>query len=129
MAAPKDAAPVVYAMRALSRSQPWSWSLLVGVVTAIACASCQRTVSYAEARTVVDRRCVECHADRPASRAFPIAPKGVKLDTALRMKRWAPRIRASVVERSMPLANLSGMTDEERRILGRWVEAGANVPE
>jgi uncharacterized membrane protein len=50
-------------------------------------------------------------------------------DTALQMQQYARRIEASVaVERTMPLANLSGMTDEERRILGRWVETGAKVP-
>ena len=104
--------------------------LLAGVVAAAGFSSCaQRPVSYAEARAVVDRRCIECHSARPTSRAFPIAPQGVKLDTALEMKQYAERIEASVaVERTMPLANMSGMTDEERRVLGRWVETGAQVP-
>jgi uncharacterized membrane protein len=89
----------------------------------------ERPVAYAEARGVVNRRCVECHSEQPTNRAFPIAPKGVKLDTARQMKQYAQRIEARVtVERTMPLANMSDMTDEERRILGRWVEAGAKVP-
>jgi uncharacterized membrane protein len=51
------------------------------------------------------------------------------LDTAEQMKQYAPRIQARVaVERTMPLANMSGMTDEERWVLGRWVETGAKVP-
>ena len=51
------------------------------------------------------------------------------LDTALEMQQYAQRIEATVaVERTMPLANLSGMTDEERRILGRWVQTGAKIP-
>ena len=51
------------------------------------------------------------------------------LDTALQMKQYARRIEARVaVERTMPIANMSGMTDEERRVLGRWVETGAKVP-
>jgi len=28
----------------------------------------------------------------------------------------------------MPLANMSDMTDEERCVLGRWVETGAKIP-
>jgi len=106
------------------------WQLLVAVAAVIGSTSCKRrTVSYAEARTVVNRRCIECHSERPTNRAFPIAPKGVMLDTALQMKQHAPRIKATVVvERTMPLANMSGMTDEERRVLGRWVETGAKVP-
>lgn len=107
-----------------------AWLNLIGVVMVTGFTSCApRSVSYAEARAVVNRRCIECHSARPANRAFPFAPKGVALDSALEMKQYAPRIEASVVvERSMPLANMIGMTDEERRVLGRWVEQGARIP-
>ena len=45
------------------------------------------------------------------------------------MKQYARQIDASAaVDRTMPLANMSGMTDEERWVLGRWVETGAKVP-
>jgi uncharacterized membrane protein len=103
-------------------------------VVAVGATSCEtgrgkRPVGYAEARTVVNRRCIECHSERPTNNAFPIAPQGVMLDTAPRMKQYAQRIEARVVvERTMPLANMSGMTDEERWVLGRWVETGAKVP-
>jgi len=102
---------------------------LAGVVVAAGFTSCAwRPVTYAEARAVVDRRCIECHSAHPASRAFPVAPKAVMFDTALQMQEYAGRIGATVADRSMPLANLSGMTDDERRVLGRWVEMGAKVP-
>ena len=122
-------------MRAVPLShRRWYWLLLIGVVGAAGfalrqTALGQRPVGYSEARKVVNRRCIECHSEHPTSRAFPIAPRGVMLDTALQMKQYARRIEASVAEeRTMPLANLSGMTDEERWILGRWVETGAKVP-
>ena len=111
------------------RSAPLFTAALWGTLAAGVFTSCGKPVSYAEARAVVDRRCVECHSAHPASRAFPIAPKGVMLDTAAQMKQWARRIQASVtVERTMPLANMSGMTDEERSLLGRWVDTGARIP-
>ena len=117
-------------MRAVPLSHRWCWPLLIGVVVIVGSTSCEkRPVGYAEARTVVNRRCVECHSEQPTNHAFPIAPKGVILDTAPQMKQYAPRIQARVaVERTMPLANMSGMTDEERWVLGRWVETGAKVP-
>ena len=120
-------------MRAGPLSHRWCWLLLIGVAvvgsTSRKTARGQRPVGYDEARTVVNRRCIECHSEQPTNRAFPIAPKGVMLDTALRMKQYARRIEARVaVERTMPLANMSGMTDEERWVLGRWVETGAKVP-
>ena len=120
-------------MKEDSLSHPWCWPLLIGVV-AFGFTACEtrwwkRSVNYAEARSVVDRRCVECHSNRPTSRAFPIAPKGVMLDTALQMKQYAERIEATVVvDRTMPLANMSHMTDDERWVLGRWVEMGAKIP-
>jgi len=97
--------------------------------TSYVIARSRRAVTYAEARAVVDRRCVACHSQEPTSRAFPIAPKGIMLDTPEQMRRYALRIQArAVVERTMPLANMSGMTDEERWLRGRWIETGATVP-
>jgi uncharacterized membrane protein len=105
-------------------------AVLIGVMAVVGSTSCaKRPVGYAEARTVVNRRCIECHSEKPTNRAFPIAPQGVMLDTALEMKQYARRIDVRVVvERTMPIANMSGMTDDERWILGRWVETGARVP-
>ena len=55
-----------------------------------------------------------------------MAPKGVVFDTPADIAREAGRIHAqTVASRAMPLGNLSGMTDEERARLGRWVGAGA----
>ena len=133
LAGTTDDAPVVRVLSGGRNSHGWYWLLLIGVVT-VGSTSCeggrgQRSVGYAEARMVVNRRCLECHSERPTNRAFPIAPQGVMLDTALQMKQYAGRIEARVVvERTMPIANMSGMTDEEREILGRWVKNGAKVP-
>ncbi len=108
-----------------------SWQFLTPAAVAVfSCWSAcgQREVSYAEARAIVNRRCLECHSGKPTNRAFPIAPRGVMFDTAGQMQQYARRIEASVtVEHSMPIANMTGMTEDERRILGRWVEAGAKI--
>jgi uncharacterized membrane protein len=104
------------------------WLIAVVAVGSTACDN-SRPISYAEARSVVNRRCIECHSERNTNRAFPIAPQGVVFDTAQQMKHYADRIEARVVvERTMPIVNMSGMTDEERWILGRWVKTGAKVP-
>lgn len=120
-------------MNTIRLSHRWIWPLLLGAAGIAAFmfrdTLWPRAVSYEEARTVVNRRCVECHSEKPTNRAFPFPAKGVKLDTAAQMKQHAQQIEASVVvERSMPLANLSNMTDEERWVLGRWVKTGAQVP-
>jgi uncharacterized membrane protein len=105
------------------------WFLIAVVAACSTSCESARPVSYAEARAVVDRRCVECHSERNTNRAFPIAPQGVMFDTAQQMKQYAERIETRVVvERTMPIVNMSGMTEDERRVLGRWVKTGAKVP-
>jgi uncharacterized membrane protein len=42
------------------------------------------------------------------------------------MQTWAPRIRErAVTARTMPLGNVTGMTDDERALLERWIAGGA----
>lgn len=78
-------------------------------------------VPDAAAHAIVQMRCVTCHAARPSHPAFPAAPGGVVLERTEEMRAWAPRIVVRVVEtRTMPLGNVTGMTDEERTTLGAW---------
>jgi uncharacterized membrane protein len=55
-----------------------------------------------------------------------VAAAGVTFDTSRQIKAWAPRIfERAVATRTMPLANLTGMTDDERAVIARWYEGGA----
>jgi uncharacterized membrane protein len=48
------------------------------------------------------------------------------LDTLEDMQRWATRIKArSIDTHDMPFMNKTGMTDEERELVNRWVTSGA----
>ena len=61
--------------------------------------------------------------------AFPIAAGGLALDTAELMQRHAARIKLRVVQqRDMPLLNKSAMSEDERAVIGAWVDAGAIGP-
>ena len=82
----------------------------------------QTTVSDEQALAIVQRRCTTCHAERPSNPSFPEPPGGVKLDQLERLKAMAPRVQVRAVEtRTMPLGNLTGMTDAERDTLGAWL--------
>ena len=73
-------------------------------------------------------RCVACHAETPRQPGFATAPKGVLLDTPERIHAQAAAIeQQAVLTRAMPIGNLTGMTDDERRMLGAWIAAGARV--
>lgn len=86
------------------------------------------TVTFAEVRHIVSTRCAVCHAARPTFDGIEEAPKGVMLDTAARIAALAPQIyQQAVVQRAMPLNNLTGITEQERRMLARWVQDGAKT--
>jgi uncharacterized membrane protein len=85
--------------------------------------------SFAMVRDIVERRCVECHSATPRSALYREAPQGVMFDTAQQILDRAARIHTqAVLTQQMPLANLTGMTDEERAILGAWYQRGAHGP-
>ncbi|NAX48453.1 urate hydroxylase PuuD [Photobacterium halotolerans] len=85
-------------------------------------------VSFAQVNEVIQERCSVCHSAQPTHAAFSTAPAGVILDTPEEIKVNAPRIVAqSVQTKVMPLGNLTQMTDDERKLIGTWVEQGAHL--
>lgn len=89
----------------------------------------EQPVSFADAHGVITRRCLLCHADVPGHPAFATAPKGFAFDEPSDIARYAGKIyETTAVTRVMPLANLTGITAEERGIIGAWFEGGASVP-
>jgi uncharacterized membrane protein len=78
-------------------------------------------VELAAARSIVQTRCVTCHAARPSNASFAAPPNGVVFESVEQMEAYAPRILERVyVTRTMPLGNLTGITDAERETLGAW---------
>jgi uncharacterized membrane protein len=80
------------------------------------------TVPDEQAFAIVERRCTTCHSEHPSNPAFPQPPSGIMLDRPDRLRALAPRVRVRAVEtKTMPLGNLTGMTDAERDTLGAWL--------
>lgn len=83
-------------------------------------------VSFADVRHVIDRRCGSCHSAQQTDRTFGPAPGGVVLDTPEQIVMYAARIRERAVStRTMPPANKTGMLDDERAVLERWLAQGS----
>lgn len=86
------------------------------------------TVSFADVQVIIGARCQPCHAANPTHPAFPEAPLGFMLDTPEQIKAKVDLIKVQAIETQiMPLGNLTQMTPEERGILARWIEQGANI--
>ena len=81
-------------------------------------------VTFDDVRTVVQNRCMPCHSETPTHPAFLAAPAGVVFDTDAQIVTEALRIhQQTVLNRSMPIGNLTGISEEERNIIGRWYQS------
>ncbi len=79
-------------------------------------------VTLQQVQAIISARCVSCHAAQPTQPGFAQPPGGVMLDSAERIQQQAGRIhQQAVLARVMPPGNLTGITDEERATLGRWL--------
>jgi len=108
-------------------------ALLVGVAVAIAppAPSARPVVAdsaaqFAQVQTIINARCVSCHADHPTQPGFTAAPLGMALTSSASIVQHAEKIyQQSVQLKAMPLANLTQMTEAERAQIGAWYTAGA----
>jgi len=97
-----------------------------GTAAAATAAGAASPPPFVAVRAVVVQRCLPCHSRFPSDTTFGAAPAGVAFDTPENIARLAERIRVRAVEtQTMPLANKTGMTPDERALLARWIAAGA----
>jgi len=79
------------------------------------------TITTSEIFTIVQQRCIKCHAPVPDFEAFTSAPLGVELDNEQKLLQHAGRVYQTVVtQRTMPLGNLTQITDTERHKIASW---------
>ncbi|MBS2027757.1 MAG: urate hydroxylase PuuD [Deltaproteobacteria bacterium] len=132
---------VKYAMNARLSTPPWALGgTIAALITVIGITrpapdrtvdiyASQPEVKFNTVAGIVKLRCVTCHAEHPTNAMFTAPPMGVRLDTTDYIRQHAERVFVRAVStHSMPLANMTGMTDEERDELGRWFAHGADVP-
>jgi uncharacterized membrane protein len=82
--------------------------------------------SFPDVRTTIVQRCAMCHSAQPTMPGVVSPPNGVAMDTPAQIKALAPLIKTLAVDQTvMPPGNITHITDEERAVLGRWVESGA----
>jgi uncharacterized membrane protein len=81
------------------------------------------TVADPEVLAIVSRHCAMCHAAKPTHENFPAAPKNIILESVGDLKKHAATVYAQTVQtRAMPLGNQTGMSEDERAILGQWLK-------
>jgi uncharacterized membrane protein len=100
-------------------------AVLVGVIAWLRPAPAATTqasatpVGYTQIQPVLAQRCYMCHGEQ-------VQMKNVRVDSAEAAQRNAQAIyQQVVVSKIMPMNNSTGITDEERALIGRWFEQGA----
>jgi uncharacterized membrane protein len=106
---------------------------LAGVVVALAPEKSSPTASesppagdVAQVQSIVQQRCVPCHSTHPTPKfGFNAPPNGIVLETLDELRAHLPDVQKQVSLRTMPLGNLTGMTDDERAKVLMWIGHGA----
>jgi uncharacterized membrane protein len=89
-------------------------------------AAAAQPVSFAEVAAIVEERCAGCHSMTPTD--VPSPPAGITFDTPEEIVASADAIeRMAVDSEAMPPGNVTGLTEEERGLLGAWIAQGAKV--
>lgn len=84
-------------------------------------------VPFTVVRAVVELRCISCHSRKPSELGLAGPPNGISFDTPADIALRAQAIKATtVLARTMPPGK-TRMTNEERELLGRWVDQGART--
>ncbi|MNS45443.1 hypothetical protein D3C72_779100 [compost metagenome] len=90
-------------------------------VAASAAVAAPAEVAFAKVRHVFDQRCLLCHGEQ-------VQMKNVRLDSVEQIAVHAQAVyQQVVVSKIMPMANSTGMTDDERALIGAWFQAGAKT--
>jgi uncharacterized membrane protein len=113
-------------------ANPWPFAavgvvMILGVIVAlkpaapVASAAPAAPVAFAQVKAVLEQRCAMCHGEQ-------VQMKNVRLDSPDLVKQHAQNVyQQVVVSKQMPMNNSTGITDEERALIGRWFQSGAKV--
>lgn len=77
-------------------------------------------ISTADVLPIFKERCFACHSLHPTQAGFSSPPAGLAYDKAGVLENNADKINAQVMQKIMPLGNLTKMTDAEREKINRW---------
>jgi len=81
--------------------------------------------TFSTIQAIIQQRCVPCHSAHPTIAGFNPAPLGIMFDTEAQIRGSVSDINTYAVRsHTMPYANMTGMTDDERATIGAWIAAG-----
>jgi uncharacterized membrane protein len=117
------------------KGQNLVWLLPIGAVSIFAAViiSAPKRIStsgdqvvYEQVQPIFQQRCVTCHSANPTDNVTKVAPAGAMFETYEQCYKHREKIlNRAVHTKTMPQGNKTKITDEERELIGRWIEQGA----
>lgn len=77
-------------------------------------------VTTAQVMPIIEQRCFSCHSTKNTQPGFATPQAGLAYDIAGVLENNADKVNSQVMQKIMPLGNLTKMTDEEREKVSRW---------
>jgi uncharacterized membrane protein len=81
--------------------------------------------SFSRVQSILAQRCATCHAATPTQAGFVAPPNGVMLDSPDHILMHVAKMQLQVAARTMPIGNITGLTEDERAYLLEWMQRGA----
>ena len=113
----------------------WQWPATAALASSLFLTSAITEMDHGDGATVetesvvgiLEARCLACHSAEPSDESLTAPPADVAFDTLGEIRLHASRILAQAVRSdAMPPGNSTGMTEEERKILGSWIASGSH---
>ncbi len=127
---------VKHYLNLMEKGEKSVWILPVAIVGMIALAfvTAPKTKSvckedakanFTEVNEIITKRCVQCHSSNPTDDVLKTAPNGIVFDNPNSIIKYSERIlNRAVITKTMPQANKTNMTQEERDVIQCWIENG-----
>ncbi len=113
----------------------WILPVAVGGMIALAFVTAPKTKSVcsdgsvatlSEVHAIVTKRCIQCHSANPTDDVLKTAPNGIIFDDPKSLIKYSERILSrAVITKTMPQANKTHITQEERDLIQCWIEHGS----
>jgi uncharacterized membrane protein len=82
-------------------------------------------VQFQRVQAIVSQRCAVCHTAMPTQGGFIAPPGGVRLDLPDHILMHTAKMQQQLAARTMPVGNVTGLTDDERSELLAWIARGS----
>jgi uncharacterized membrane protein len=85
-----------------------------------------KNAGFTHVQAIITQRCTTCHSATPTQPGFTSPPAGVMLDSPEHIVAKAQQMRLQLANKTMPIGNLTQMTEDERAAVISWIDRGAS---